>query len=93
MTAPTYRYTVGQTVRWSPDLRRDWYEGRTADGAGYAQDAQVGRVADRHDGEGYCGLCEYRGADCPGPWYSVDFGDGPSNGLGGLYAEHELEAA
>jgi hypothetical protein len=30
---------------------------------------------------------------CPGPWYGVDFGDGPSNGCSGIYSEHELEPA
>jgi hypothetical protein len=86
------RFAIGQTVRWNAELTRGWYGGRAADGAAYAQAAQVGRVAEVIQ-DGYCGTCDNDGRTCPGPWYAVDFGDGPSSGFGGSYAGHELEAA
>jgi hypothetical protein len=87
------RFAIGQTVRWSAELTHGWYEGRAADGVSYAQGAQIGRIADVCDEGGYCGTCDASRQDCPGPWYVVDFGDGPAEGLGGMYAQHELEAA
>lgn len=87
----TYAFTTGQTVRHSTRLRRDWHDGRAAvvDRPGLLP---IGRITDRHP-DGYCGSCDADGTECAGPWYSVDFGEGPSNGLGGIYAEHELEVA
>jgi hypothetical protein len=83
----------GQTVRLCAELAREWYETRAADGVAYAQCAQVGRITDVFADSGYCGLCESRDRECPGPWYVVDFGDGPSSGFGGMYGADELEAA
>jgi len=93
MTSITEPFTVGQTVRWGPDLAAGWYEGRAADGASYSPGAQVGRVTSMHEDDGYCGTCDHLGRDCPDPWCVVDFGDGPADGLGGMYGQHELEAA
>jgi hypothetical protein len=39
------RFTIGQTVRWNTELTRGWYGGRAADGVGYGQAVQVGRIA------------------------------------------------
>ena len=86
-------FTIGQTVRWASPLRADWYGGRQADGMPEANDAGVGRIVARRDRDGYCGTCDHLGQKCPGPWFTVDFGDGPSSGCGGLYAGHELETA
>lgn len=83
----------GQTVRLCAELTRDWYETRAADGVAYAQSPQVGRITDVFADSGYCGLCESRDRECPGPWYVVDFGDGPSGGFGGMYGADELEAS
>lgn len=83
----------GQTVRLCAELNQGWYEGRAADGVAYAQGPQVGRITDVFTDSGYCGLCESRDRECPGPWYVVDFGDGPSSGFGGIYGADELEVA
>jgi hypothetical protein len=85
--------SVGQTVRWAPELARDWHEGRAADDQRPHEGGGVGRITARYDDDGYCALCEYHGRQCPGPWYAVDFGQGESGGFGGLYAGHELAAA
>ncbi len=85
-------FAIGQTVRLDDELTRDWYETRAADGAGYAPGAQVGRIAEIIS-DGYCGTCDTGGRDCSGPWYAVDFGDGPASGFGGSYAAHELQPA
>ena len=80
----------GQTVRWNDELTRDWYEGRAADGVSYASGAQVGRITAVRTDSGWCGLCDYHDRECPGPWYVVDFGDGPGSGI---YGADELEPA
>jgi hypothetical protein len=86
-------YSIGQTVRWGPELTRDWHDTRAADGVATVEGAQVGRVTAVYTDSGYCGCCEYEDRDCPGPWYTVDFGRGDSTGFGGLYAGHELALA
>lgn len=86
-------FSLGQTVRWVPELAREWHETRAEDDAEPHEGPGVGRITGRYDDSGYCALCEHDGHDCPGPWYAVDFGDGESSGSGGLYAGHELEAA
>jgi hypothetical protein len=90
-TAPAPK--PGQTVRLCAALTRGWYEGRAADGASYAPGPQVGQVTAVYTDNGYCGTCDDNATECPGPWCTVDFGDGDSSGLGGMYSAHELETA
>jgi hypothetical protein len=93
MSETMRRFAVGQTVRWTAEARADWYESRAADGVAMAGCPTVGRIVFMCDQNGYCGSCDVSGDDCAGPWYAVDFGEGPSTGYGGMYAQHELEAA
>jgi hypothetical protein len=80
-------FTIGQTVRWCDELTRGWYEGRAADGVAYVP-AGIGRITEIIQ-DGYCGLCDHHGRDCPGPWYVADI---EPTGIGS-YGEHELQAA
>ena len=100
-------FSVGQTVRWSPELA-EWYDtpGPASSGARRprrrsrrvcasalpaAPVALVGRIATICPGPASCCQCAGHPWDCPGPWYMVDF---PGAGeWSGQYAEHQLQAA
>ncbi len=85
---PAFAFAIGQTVRWSAQLRAAWHDGCAE--AGHPAEAPVGRIVSQIP-DGYCGTCDADGRDdCAGPWYGVDFDDGPGSGS---YAQHELEAA
>lgn len=81
----------GQLVRLHPALIRGWHDRRAADGASNTPLPQAGQVTAVFTSNGYCGTCDDYGMECTGPWYTVDFGDGDSTGLGGMYSAHELE--
>ena len=75
-------FTTGQTVRWT-----DEFAGWMGSGRG----AEVGRVVTIRRERASCPLCTLDAAECPGPWYTVDYAGHP--GLSGLYAEHMLQPA
>ena len=81
----TATFRIGQTVRWSPELT-EWYDDTSDTSA-----AQVGRIVTVDLTSGSCCLCAGHPWNCPGPWYLVDFAG--REGLTGVYAEHQLQAA
>ena len=76
------RFATGQTVRWTYEFAA-WF--------GHGRGAEVGRVVTIRRERASYPLGALDAAECPGPWYTVDFPGHP--GLSGLYAEHTLQAA
>lgn len=73
-------FKTGQTVRWSPSFA-GWF----------GRGSHAGRITSIRRERASCPQCALAAAECPGPWYIVDFAGHP--GLCGLYAEHQLQAA